>query len=209
MNQQQQVARIFDEFAEGYVERFMDVSLYAQSLDTLIGMLPANGRLVDLGCGPGNITRYLLDRLPALNITGVDLAPGMIEQAKVYNPEAQFRIADWREGLENAPELQGIIAGFLTPYLAEHEVEDLMQRAAQCMGHGGLLYLSTMEDDYSISGLKTNSKGEQLNMYFYTEKQLCNLAKKAGFELAHVDRKRYVYNDADVTDVVLILSGIT
>lgn len=56
--------------------------------------LPAPGRVVDLGCGPGNVTRLLAGRWPQAQITGVDSSAAMLEQAHLALPEARFELAD-------------------------------------------------------------------------------------------------------------------
>lgn len=39
-------------------------------------------RVIDLGCGTGELTRMLADRLPASDVLGIDSSPEMLEQAK-------------------------------------------------------------------------------------------------------------------------------
>ncbi|GAA4927691.1 methyltransferase domain-containing protein [Actinoplanes utahensis] len=56
--------------------------------------------VVDLGCGPGELTRTLADRWPSARITGIDSSPEMIEKAAGPGP-VEFRlgdIADWHPG---------------------------------------------------------------------------------------------------------------
>lgn len=56
------------------------------------------GRVVDLGCGPGNSTALLAARWPTADITGIDSSPEMIGRATASGIAAQFRvgdIADW------------------------------------------------------------------------------------------------------------------
>lgn len=189
-----------------YEERFMDVSLYADSFDQFLSLLPANKEphLMDLGCGPGNVTHYLLGKRSELQIIGVDLAPAMIEKAQKNNPTACFVLSNSQVVLEKSARLHGIVAGFLLPYLSVEEVARLFHTAAKTLFPGGVIYVSTMEDDYASSGLKTNSSGDQVNMYYYTEKQLELLLTQAGFTIEWTDRKTYVYNESEVTDLLLI-----
>lgn len=44
--------------------------------------LPAEGRLIDLGCGPGDITLRLARRLPGWQVTGIDGSPAMLALAR-------------------------------------------------------------------------------------------------------------------------------
>ena len=41
----------------------------------------ANLKAVDLGCGTGELTRELADRLPDSRVTGLDSSPQMLEKA--------------------------------------------------------------------------------------------------------------------------------
>jgi trans-aconitate 2-methyltransferase len=52
-------------------------------------------RVVDIGCGPGNLTRLLALRWPEAMVEGIDSSPEMIEQAaKVATERLSFAIGD-------------------------------------------------------------------------------------------------------------------
>lgn len=53
-----------------------------------------NPRIYDLGCGPGNSTKVLLDAFPGANITGMDSSPDMISKARAALPDAEFELGD-------------------------------------------------------------------------------------------------------------------
>jgi trans-aconitate 2-methyltransferase len=54
--------------------------------------------VVDLGCGPGNLTATLLDRWPSATIHGVDSSEEMIAEAeKVATDRLTFAVGDLRE----------------------------------------------------------------------------------------------------------------
>ncbi|GAA2146689.1 methyltransferase domain-containing protein [Nocardioides koreensis] len=53
--------------------------------------------VVDLGCGPGNLTALLADRWPGASVTGLDSSPEMIERARAAGARVAFGVADLRE----------------------------------------------------------------------------------------------------------------
>jgi trans-aconitate 2-methyltransferase len=57
---------------------------------------PAPRRVVDLGCGPGNLTALLARRWPAATVEGVDSSPEMIARARADVPGVRFSVGDVR-----------------------------------------------------------------------------------------------------------------
>jgi SAM-dependent methyltransferase len=54
----------------------------ANSAAYLLPELKPHMRILDVGCGPGTITADLAERVPRGHVTGVDTAPGIVEQAR-------------------------------------------------------------------------------------------------------------------------------
>jgi trans-aconitate 2-methyltransferase len=53
-----------------------------------------NLRVIDLGCGTGELTRQLADHLPASDVVGIDNSPEMLERAQAYaRPGLRFEQA--------------------------------------------------------------------------------------------------------------------
>ncbi|GAB88655.1 methyltransferase domain-containing protein [Gordonia rhizosphera] len=75
------------QFADARARPFLD----------LIAQIPTNPRMiVDLGCGPGHLTKHLRARWPDAQVLGIDSSDKMIDQAFRDNtdPHANYDIAD-------------------------------------------------------------------------------------------------------------------
>jgi ubiquinone/menaquinone biosynthesis C-methylase UbiE len=196
---------IFNKLAEGYQEKFMNVDLYSASLDFYCDQLKKPGlEILDIACGPGNITQYLYKKRPDLKITGVDLAPKMIELAQTNNPKCNFKVMDGRALSSMDKKWDGLVCGFLLPYLSKEETLKLIVDAAQQLNAGGLLYVSTMENDYRKSGLKKGSSGDEIYMYYHESEYLINALERSQLEVLKIDRKTYNYQGEATTDLIII-----
>ncbi|RLV48497.1 methyltransferase domain-containing protein [Nocardioides mangrovicus] len=54
----------------------------------------APGRVVDLGCGPGNLTALLAERWPTAEISGVDSSPEMVATARARGDGVGYEVGD-------------------------------------------------------------------------------------------------------------------
>jgi ubiquinone/menaquinone biosynthesis C-methylase UbiE len=89
------VARGYD---RGVQTAFRD--LFPVLVGDLLGEMGGARRALDAGCGPGQFTILAAERLPSLDIWGIDIAPTMIELAREHasvSPAAgrlHFEVAD-------------------------------------------------------------------------------------------------------------------
>lgn len=62
-------------------------------------------RVVDLGCGPGELTRLLLHRWPLAYVEGIDSSPEMIERARALSVPGRldFNLGDVRSWVPESP----------------------------------------------------------------------------------------------------------
>lgn len=185
---------IFNDAAQKYQEKYMDQCRYHDTLDLFCKAIDASGaHILDVACGPGNISRYLLDQRPDFQLTGIDLSENMLELAAQNNPEARFLKIDARYIDLPEASFHGIVCGFGLPYLSREEAESFIQEASKLLREGGVLYLSTMEDKYEKSGFVGNSSGEgkQCYIYYHEAAYLLNALKINGFEIINAIRQEF------------------
>ncbi|SFB29484.1 Methyltransferase domain-containing protein [Flavobacterium swingsii] len=205
MDQTKIAVDIFNKLATVYQDKFMDVSLYYDSLDVFCQSIPKqNAEILELACGPGNITKYLLEKRPDFKILGTDLAPKMIELAQINNPTAKFQLLDCRDVNKINAKFDAIVCGFGLPYLSKEDAIQFITDAGNQLNSNGVLYISTMEDDNSKSGFKTGSTGDKMYQNFHQADYLTKALEDNGFKIINLQRKNYFYNEQDTTDLIII-----
>ena len=165
MDQYKETFDTWNKIAELYQDKFMNLDLYNNTYDFFCDVITKqNAKLLEIGCGPGNITKYLLKKNSHFDILGIDIAPNMIELAKKNNPAANFVVMDTREINTLNNKFDGIIAGFCLPYLSQTECQDLILNSYELLNDNGIIYLSFVEGNDEESGFKVGNAGR---VYFY------------------------------------------
>jgi ubiquinone/menaquinone biosynthesis C-methylase UbiE len=205
MDQTKIAVDIFNKLADVYQDKFMDVSLYHDSCNVFCDSLKKeNPEILELACGPGNITKYLLEKRPDFKMLGTDLAPNMIELAKINNPTANFQLMDCRAIKSLNKKFDGIMCGFGLPYLSKEEAIQFIKESSKQLNKNGVLYISTMEDDNSKSGFKTGSTGDQMFQNYHQADYLTQALEENGYNIINLQRKEYYYNEQKTTDLIII-----
>ncbi|MCL1080121.1 class I SAM-dependent methyltransferase [Parashewanella spongiae] len=182
----------FNKRAKQYQDKYMDFDFYLDTYDRFCELVPkVKAHILDIGCGPGNIAKYLLKKRADYRIHGIDLAPKMIELAILNNPSASFDVMDIRSIIQLKNEYDAVICGFCTPYLSKKDVEHLINNVRGLLKKSGILYISTMEDIDARSGYQTSSSGDKVYTHYHQGEHFKKLLEKNNFEVLEVTRKAF------------------
>jgi 2-polyprenyl-3-methyl-5-hydroxy-6-metoxy-1,4-benzoquinol methylase len=203
---------IFDKHANQYQDQFMQIDLYEKSLKLFCKEINrSDATILDIGCGPGNISQFLINRNSDYHLLGIDIAPKMIELAKINNPSAQFTIMNCKDIKQLDKSYDGIVSGFCLPYLSKVETVQFITDATSLLNHKGVLYLSTMEDEHSKSGLVGPSSGGQdaTHIYYYKAEFLTQLLIKNNFNIIDIQRQNHPhYKGKSTKDIIIIAKKV-
>lgn len=207
MDKYRETFETWNKVASLYQDKFMYLDLYNDTYD-FIGrsITKTNAKILEIGCGPGNITKYLLSNRPDFDIYGIDIAPNMIELAKKNNPAASFAIMDSRQIDEIKTKYDGIVCGFCLPYLSQTDSLKLIADCYNLLNENGLIYISFVEGEPKKSGFQVSSSGDRSYFYFHNLDELKTILHERGFYNLNTFKVAYKKSDTE-TDIHTILTA--
>lgn len=186
MQSSQETKNTWNKVATVYQEKFMDFSLYDASYDMFCKLIPEqNACILELACGPGNITKYLCQSRPDFTIDATDYAAEMIVLAKQNCPSVTFQIMDLRHINEIEKKYNGIICGFGIPYLSKLELTHFIAHSANLLLDQGIVYLSFVEGLELESGYQTGSTGDRVLFYYHELSVISKEIEKQGLKIIY------------------------
>ncbi|HPS45838.1 MAG TPA: class I SAM-dependent methyltransferase [Bacteroidales bacterium] len=213
MNKSTITQETYNKSAFQYQSKFMNFNLYNEMYDAFCEAIKIkNPEIFEIACGPGNITRYLLNKRPDFNIFGIDYSEKMIELALQNNPSASFKVMDCKFICEIKKEYDGVVCGFCLPYLNKEEAVNLIADVSKLLKKEGVFYLSTMEDDYDKSGFEEPSFSEEglIYVHYHQYDYLVNAFTDNGFAILDFQYKNYPEKDGRISkDMVFILKKVS
>src|SRR4051794_26777184 len=142
----------YDRVAEEYALRISGElehkPLDRQLLDRFAAEVDGLGLVCDLGCGPGHVARYLHDR--GVQVTGLDLSPAMVEQARHLNPGIAFRQGNMLALDVEDGAWGGIVAFYSIIHVPRVQVPVALAEMHRALRPGGLLLLAFHVGDETV-----------------------------------------------------------
>ncbi len=192
MDRYKETLETWNKLAEPYQQKFMRLDLYNDTYNFICSSLGKTGAtILEIGCGPGNITKYLLSQRPDFTVFGIDIAPNMIKLAKKNNPTASFAAMDSRQISELKTTFDGIVCGFCLPYLSPTDSIQLIADSHRLLNENGLLYVSFVEGDPKDSGFQVGSSGDRTYFYYHILDALTEQLHKNDFEEISIVKVAY------------------
>jgi SAM-dependent methyltransferase len=101
------------------------------------------GRVLDIGCGRGQLALLLLELGRASSVQGVDSDARKIDVAQLAGPDADFRVADAASSA--LPDADTILLVDVLHYLPLAEQDALLASAARALSRGGRLLIRELD----------------------------------------------------------------
>lgn len=120
-------------------EARIDLAIVRHFLD-LVGT-GRSASILDAGCGAGRMMSYLERRDPTLDLTGVDLAPGMVARARSRHPTRQILEAELAALPFADEQFDGLFSWYSIIHTPTTELPRVVHELARVLRGGGSLLL--------------------------------------------------------------------
>lgn len=196
MQPQQNILDCYNKTAGNYAGKFAD-ELNHKHLDGILlkafaGENAGKGKFIDLGCGPGQTTKYLFDG-GVTNIIGTDISPAMIMVAKEINPNLDFDTAD----MLSLPYPGGSFGAAIAFYSVVHFSYDQMATAfseiKRVLRKDGQFLFSFHIGDSIVHLDNFLDHDVNIDFYFFEVKKIKDILTESGFAIMDViEREPYM-----------------
>jgi predicted transcriptional regulator YdeE/2-polyprenyl-3-methyl-5-hydroxy-6-metoxy-1,4-benzoquinol methylase len=203
-DENRRAVRLFNAVADDYDAKFSPLTIYDSGYGVFLNTIPPNGKILDIACGPGNLSHYFLSKRADLDVFGIDLAPKMIDLARRNNPNARFAVMDARRISDIGERFDGICCGFALPYLSDTEIRSLFSDAFQLLNPGGTAYFSTIEGPDSVRIDTSGDRRHTLTVHTHSASTITKWLAQAGFAVSALDRVGYASSRGEETHLAAI-----
>jgi SAM-dependent methyltransferase len=175
----------YDQVASEYVEKFKDEMDYKPfdraCLDRLAREVGNLGPICDMGCGPGQIARYL--HRQGVDTLGVDLSPRMVAEAQRLNPDIHFHQGDMLSLPDADNSWGGIAAFYCIIHIPREQVVEALREMKRVLKPRGVLLLTFHIGDEVKHLDEWWEKFVNLDFAFFLPEEMEAWLKEAGYEL--------------------------
>ncbi len=163
-------------------------------LHTFMKLVKKNGRILDLGCGPGHHAKLFHEN--GFDVVGVDLSSKMIKIAQNQIPDIEFRVMDIQDLNFMYNSFDGIWASASLLHISKSKIRPVLSKLYNILRKKGVFYLSLKKGRGSKFVKDYRYKGVSKYYSYYSEVQIEKLILESGFSLIESSErdKRDIYD---------------
>ena len=195
MQSQKDILDCYNKTAKNYADKFIN-ELSKKHLDRILLKSFAaenlnKGTLIDLGCGPGQTTRYLTE-LGLTDAIGVDISPAMIEIAKKIHPSLNFEIADILNLKYPDNTFGSAIAFYSIVHFDDAQIKTAFKEINRVLRDNGEFLISFHIGDHVVHLDDLLEHRVNIDFHFFETNKIAHLLVETGFKIFDtIERQPY------------------
>ena len=188
------IAALYDGVAKEYAEHFAGEHekkpLDVEVLRRFAALVGDEAPVWDIGCGPGQTTRYLRDL--GLKISGLDLSPKLVSQARLGNSALTFVQGDMLALDFDDCSVAAIVSFYSIVHFTMAQVRRAFSEFHRVLDAGGFLLLTFHIGEETLHVKEFLGKAADIEFMLFTTEQIVEALTEVGFECSGViEREPY------------------
>jgi ubiquinone/menaquinone biosynthesis C-methylase UbiE len=175
------VERVHDELRHKPLDRAL-LTAFAEQVQSTHG---PGATACDVGCGPGHVGAFLVEH--GLEVTGIDLSPGMVERARALHPEMRFSVGNMTALDIPDGSFHGVVAFYSIIHLgSDVEVRAALAAFHRTLADGGFLLVAVHLGEHGDAIVHSDDMlgvSVDLDFHFFDLDRLAGAIEEAGFEV--------------------------
>jgi SAM-dependent methyltransferase len=191
----QHIINCYDKTAKAYAAKYLD-ELTKKHLDRILLNAFATenrekGKFIDLGCGPGQTTKFLYE-CGIKEIVGTDISPAMIQTAKEIHPHLPFEVADMLALQYANEQFAAVVAFYAIVHFNDEQLVKAIQEVRRVLKKGGEFLFSFHVGDQVVHLDEFLDQPVQIDFHFFDPAKVLGFLTDNGFELIDaIERQPY------------------
>jgi SAM-dependent methyltransferase len=182
--------RLAKEYAAHVFDELQHKPLDRELLDRFASEVRGRGRVCDMGCGPGQVARYLADM--GVSAFGLDLSPGLLEEARGLNPDLSFQQGDMTALDIPSASLAGITAFYAIVNIPEALLPQVFAEMHRVLRPGGTLLVAFHIGSEQVQPDELWGVKIEMGFFFFPTKRIAELLDMSGFQIQEIiEREPY------------------
>ena len=204
---QEEIINFYSKYATQFNTKIGALTLYDNSYKEFVDAAPVKTNLLDLVCGPGNVSHFIQNLIPDLQISCVDLSQEMLELAKGKLKQAKFYKSDILnlDIPENKYDL--IVCAFGLPYVNREDIALFARQISNFAHPETSVYISCMKGNSSQLENVSFGENEKLLIHYHQRESLELAFQSEGFNVISYIEQDYPEQDGSIsTDMIFVFS---
>jgi ubiquinone/menaquinone biosynthesis C-methylase UbiE len=171
----------YAKIAEAYADEFFEDTADLPVIDKFLSRLCTNSKVLDVGCGPGQFSQYLMQH--GYIVEGIDTSEEMLDIARQKVPSGSFRKMDMRMLEYSDKSFDAVLAAYSLIHIPTSELPGVLHEIKRVLTDGGIVLFMAQQGEADKVLDEPLAKGEKIFVNFFSRERLNRLLVDAGFDV--------------------------
>lgn len=171
----------YEKIADIYTKQYFNDLTDTPYIDKFLEKLPDGASILDIGSGPGQFTKYMMDK--GFQVIGVDFSNEMLATAQKMVPDGNFQQADMRNLPFGDSEFDGLLVAYSLIHIPSEDIPKTLEGFHKILKPGGYVEIIAQKGEADKVIDEPFMPTEKMFFNFFTKERLAKFLQDAGFEV--------------------------